>query len=433
MTRPSLFTDHYELTMLQASLADGTADRRCVFEVFARRLPPGRRYGVVAGIGRILDGLPDFRFGEPELDFLRRTAVVDEPTAQWLADYRFSGDIWGYREGELYFPYSPILSIEATFAEAVVLETWLLSVLNHDSAIASAASRMVTAAAGRPVIEMGSRRTHEESAVAAARAAYLAGFGSTSNLAAGHRYGVPTRGTSAHAFTLVHDSEDAAFASQVASLGTGTTLLIDTFDTEQGAQRAVRAAGTALGAVRLDSGDLAEHARRVRAILDGLGATGTRIVATGDLDEYRMQALADAPLDGYGVGTRLVTGSGAPTAEMVYKVVARAERPGPDAPLVPVWKTSEQKATVGGRKAAYRALPDGRATGELIVVDRANDSPPPEGAHRDLMVELVRRGQPIARHSLSDSRDHHRRSLAELPADALRLDPGDPAIPTEHV
>jgi nicotinate phosphoribosyltransferase len=433
VTRPSLFTDHYELTMLQASLADGTAQRRCVFELFARRLPPGRRYGVVAGIGRILDGLPDFRFSADDLAFLRRTGVVDEPTVQWLAEFRFSGDIWGYREGELYFPYSPILSVEATFGEAVILETWLLSVLNHDSAVASAASRMVTAAAGRPIIEMGSRRTHEESAVAAARAAYLAGLQSTSNLAAGRRYGIPTRGTSAHAFTLVHDSEQAAFASQVASLGAGTTLLIDTFDTEQGAARAVDTAGSDLGAVRLDSGDLAEHARRVRAILDRLGATGTRIVATGDLDEYRIQALAGAPIDGYGVGTRLVTGSGAPTAEMVYKLVARSAEPGANAPLVPVWKTSEEKATVGGRKAAYRALTDGTAATEVVVVDRANHQPPPEGTHRDLMVELVRSGQPIARPSLLEAREHHRRSLAELPADALLLEPGEPAIPTEHV
>lgn len=433
MTGPALFTDHYELTMLQASLADGTAQRRCVFEVFCRRLPPGRRYGVVAGTGRILDALQDFRFHDDDVAFLLRTGVVDEPTAQWLADYRFTGSVWGYAEGEVFFPYSPVLSVEATFGEAVILETWLLSVFNHDSAIAGAASRMVTAAAGRPLIEMGSRRTHEESAVAAARAAYLAGFSSSSNLAAGRRYGVPTRGTSAHAFTLVHDSEEAAFASQVASLGTGTTLLIDTFDTEEGAVRAVAAAGPELGAVRLDSGDLAEHARRVRTILDRMGATGTRIVATGDLDEYRCQALADAPVDGLGIGTRLVTGSGAPTAEMVYKLVARAGEPGPEAPLLPVWKTSEAKATVGGRKAAYRALADGRATRELLVVNRTDHQPPPEGAHRDLMVELVRDGQPIGRQSLEDAREHHRRSLAELPEEALLLDPGTPAIPTEHV
>ncbi len=431
MTSPGLLTDHYELTMLQASLADGTAQRRCVFEVFCRRLPPGRRYGVVAGTGRLVDSIADFRFGPRELAFLR-SGVVDASTADWLSDFRFTGDIWGYAEGEVFFPYSPILIVEATFAEAVILETWLLSVLNHDCAIASAASRMVTAAGDRPIIDMGTRRTHEEAAVAAARAAYIAGFSATSNLAAGHRFGLPTRGTSAHAFTLVHDSEEDAFRSQVASLGTGTTLLIDTFDTEEGARRAVAAAGPDLGAVRLDSGDLGVHAQRVRAILDSAGATGTRIVATGDLDEYACRDLAGAPIDGYGIGTRLVTGSGAPTAELVYKLVARAAEPGPEAPLEPVWKTSEAKATIGGRKEAYRVMVDGVASREVLVVDRSSHTPAPQ-RRRDLLVHLVGDGTPRAPADLAAARERHRSSLAELPGEALLLDPGEPAIPTEHV
>ena len=171
-----LLTDHYELTMLQAALAGGTAGRRSVFELFGRRLPEGRRYGVVAGVGRALDALESFRFDDDALTTLREGRVVDEPTLEWLADYRFGGDIWGYAEGEAYFPYSPLLVVESTFAEAVVIETLLLSIYNHDSAIASAASRMTQAAGDRPCIEMGSRRTHEEAAVAAARAAYVAGF-----------------------------------------------------------------------------------------------------------------------------------------------------------------------------------------------------------------------------------------------------------------
>src|SRR5438874_761399 len=214
--------------MLSAALADGTADRHCVFEVFARRLPTGRRYGVVAGTGRLVELIQDFRFHEAELAFLQEHGVIDERTARWLADYRFQGDISGYPEGELFFPGSPILTVAGTFAEAVILETLVLSVLNHDCAIAAAAARMVTAARGRPVIEMGSRRTHERGAVAAARAAYLAGFASTSNLEAGRRYGIPTTGTAAHAFTLLHDDESAAFASQIATLGKQTTLLVDT-------------------------------------------------------------------------------------------------------------------------------------------------------------------------------------------------------------
>jgi len=205
----ALLTDHYELTMLQAALTSGTAHRRSVFELFPRRLPEGRRYGVVAGVGRALDALEAFRFDDETLAALHD--VVDDRTREWLASYRFTGALWGYPEGEVYLPYSPLLVVEGTFAEAVLLETVLLSIYNHDSAIASAASRMTTVAGERPCIEMGSRRTHEEAAVAAARAAYVAGFATSSNLAARQRYGVPTAGTSAHSFTLLHDSEADAF------------------------------------------------------------------------------------------------------------------------------------------------------------------------------------------------------------------------------
>ncbi len=214
--------------------------------------------------------------------------------------------------------------VEAPFAEAVVLETLVLAVLNHDSAIASAASRMVRAADERPIIEMGSRRTHEMAAVASARAAYIAGFSSTSNLEAGRDYGIPTSGTSAHAFSLVHDSERDAFAAQLAALGKGTTLLVDTFDVGRAVRTAVELAGPGLGAVRIDSGDLPMVARQVRDLLDELGARDTKIVLSGDLNEYSIAALAAAPVNGYGVGTSLVTGSGAPTAALVYKLVARA-------------------------------------------------------------------------------------------------------------
>src|SRR5690606_15666149 len=197
---------------------------RSVFELFPRRLPSGRRYGVVGGVGRALDAIEDFRFDDEAIAVLE--GVVDDGTLEWLSSYRFSGDIWGYAEGEAYFPYSPLLVVEGTFAEAVLLETLALSILNFDSAVASAASRMTGAAGERPCIEMGSRRTHEHAAVAAARAAYIAGFESTSNLEAGRQYGVPTRGTSAHSFTLLHDSEHDAFTAQVDSLGKKTTLLV---------------------------------------------------------------------------------------------------------------------------------------------------------------------------------------------------------------
>jgi nicotinate phosphoribosyltransferase len=425
VTGTGLLTDHYELTMLRSALHSGVARRRAVFEMFARQLPNGRRYGVVAGTGRLLDALATFRFGDGELAFLERAGIADSLTLEFLRSYQFSGNVWGYQEGDCYFPGSPIVVVESTFAEAVILETLALSIFNHDCAIASAASRMVTAAGDRPLIEMGSRRTHEWAAVAAARAAYIAGFATTSDLQAGLSYGVPTSGTSAHSFTLLHDSEEQAFAAQVAALGRTTTLLVDTYDVAAGVQSAVRAAGPSLGAVRIDSGDLAVVARQVRAQLDALGATKARIVLTGDLDEYSIAALAAAPVDGYGVGTSLVTGSGAPTAALVYKLVARedATRPGT---LLPVAKRSVGKPSRGGRKWAARQLDDsGTAVCELVT-----DKPELTDRGRELLHPLVRDGAVVGREHLGAARERHPRAIAELPAHAHQISRGYPAIPT---
>jgi nicotinate phosphoribosyltransferase len=422
----ALLTDHYELTMLQAALAGGTAERRAVFELFPRRLPEGRRYGVVAGVGRALDALEDFRFDAAALETV--ADVVDEPTREWLSSYRFSGDIWGYAEGEVYLPYSPLLVVEGTFAEAVLLETLLLSIYNHDSAIASAASRMTMVAGGRPCIEMGSRRTHEEAAVASARAAYVAGFATSSNLAARQRYGVPTAGTSAHSFTLLHDTETEAFRAQVSSLGTGTTLLVDTYDVREAVRLGVEVAGTGLGAVRLDSGDLGVLAHEVRAQLDELGATGTRIVVTSDLDEYAIAALGAAPVDAYGVGTQLVTGSGAPTCGFVYKLVSRAAD---DGTMVSVAKKSTDKISIGGRKFALRRRSAaGVAEAEVIGI---GEPPVDDGDDRPLLVELVRRGEAVGREPLDDARERHATARAELPPAAQQMSRGEPVIPTLHV
>ena len=419
----ALLTDHYELTMLQAALAGGTAERRSVFELFGRRLPEGRRYGVVAGVGRALDAIEAFRFDEEAVAAL--DGVVDAATVGWLADYRFTGDIWGYAEGETYFAHSPLLIVEASFAEAVVLETVLLSIYNHDSAIASAASRMTLMAHDRPCIEMGSRRTHEEAAVAAARAAYIAGFASTSNLAARHRYGVPSAGTSAHSFTLLHDSEEDAFRAQVSSLGNGTTLLVDTYDIAEAVRLAVEVAGPGLGAVRIDSGDLGLLAEQVRAQLDSLGATETRIVVTSDLDEHAIAALASAPVDGYGVGTQLVTGSGHPTSGFVYKLVAREND---DGVLQSVAKKSVDKVSVGGRKYALRRLsPDGVAEAEVIGIGTPAEN---DGDDRELLVELVRDGEVVGRESLEAARERHASARAELPPAAQQMSRGEPVIPT---
>lgn len=427
----ALFTDQYELTMLQAALRAGTADRRSVFEAFTRRLPEGRRYGVVAGTGRVLDAVENFRFDADVLSFLREQRIVDEPTLEWLASYRFGGDIWGYPEGEVYFPGSPILRVEGSFAECVLLETVILSILNHDSAIAAAASRMSAAAGGRGLIEMGARRTHELAAVAASRAAYVGGFDTTSDLAAGFRYGIPTVGTSAHAFTLLHDSERDAFQAQVDSLGRGTTLLVDTYDVTEAVRTAVEIAGPELGAVRIDSGDLLLVAHRVRQQLDELGAVNTKIVVTSDLDEYAIASLAAAPVDAYGVGTQLVTGSGQPTCSMVYKIVARAQSADPKAPLQSVAKKSTGgKTSIGGRKWAARRLDaEGYAEAEVLGTGPV----PAELLDRQLLVELVKGGEVVAREPLDAVRERHIAARAGLPMSAIQLSRGEPVIPTEYI
>jgi nicotinate phosphoribosyltransferase len=427
----ALLTDHYELTMLHAALEGGLAFRRSVFELFTRRLPAGRRYGVVCGVGRALRALRSFRFDPEALRFLRDTKVIDRATADWLADYKFSGDIWGYPEGEVYFPGSPLVIVESTFAEAVVLETLLLSIYNHDSAIAAAASRMITAAGTRPCIEMGSRRTQELAAVAAARAAYICGFDATSNLEAGRRYGVPTSGTSAHAFTLLHASERDAFHAQLAALGNSTTLLVDTYDVMEAVRTGVELTDGRLGAVRLDSGDLGLLAVQVRELLDSLGASQTKIIVTSDLDEYAIAALASAPVDGYGVGTALVTGSGHPTCGFVYKLVARTDSDAPDAPLVSVAKKSIDKISVGGRKYALRRrTDDGVAEAELIGIGSPSDGDPND---RQLLVPLVSSGTIVGEEDLDAARTRHTQARAELPIEARKMSKGQPVIDTYYV
>lgn len=424
----ALLTDHYELTMVEAALGSGTAFRRSVFELFPRKLPEGRRYGVVAGVGRALDAVENFRFDDETLAWLAEHKIVNDELAHWLSSYRFTGDVWGYPEGELYFPNSPLVRVEGSFAEACVLETILLSIYNFDSAIASAASRMTLMAGERPCIEMGSRRTNEWAAVVAARAAYVAGFKSTSNLEAGRRYGVPTAGTAAHSFVLLHDSEEDAFRAQLHTLGEGTTLLVDTYDVETAVRKGIELTQGRLGAIRLDSGDLAEQAFDIRDLLDELGAPKTRIIVTSDLDEYQLAALRGAPVDGYGVGTSLVTGSGHPTCAMVYKLVARATSDAPDAELIPVEKKSANKSTIGGRKFALRRL-DERGVAEAEVVGVGE---PPESDHNDrpLLVQLIKAGEIVGREPLDAARDRHAAARAELPRAARKMSAGEPVIPT---
>lgn len=424
--------------MVDAAIQSGTADRECMFEAFARRLPPGRRYGVLAGTGRLLELIRAFRFTDADIGWLEENAVVRRPTLDWLANYSFSGSIWGYQEGEAYFPGSPLLNVQSTFAEGVLLETLILSVLNYDTSVASAAARMVSVSLGRPVAEMGSRRTGEHSAVAAARAAYIAGFSSTSNLEAGRSWGIPTMGTAAHSFMLAHDSEADAFRAQVAAFGPGTTLLVDTYDVPTGIALAVKIAGPGLGSIRIDSGDLPTVVAAARAQLDVLGAVHTRITVTSDLDEHAIAALSASPVDSFGVGTSVVTGSGEPAAGMVYKLVAHRNDSGN---WRSVAKTSTAKLSIGGRKTALRRLDSAGIAREEIV--QLGDGP--EGAtravlrggrERELLVPLVAHGVVDERYlgpaGTQRARQHHAAVMPELPIEAFRLGRGEAVIPTSY-
>lgn len=437
----SLLTDMYELTMVDATLQSGIWNRQVTFELFGRRLPPTRRFGVMAGNARIIEALERFEFSKDEIDYLSREKIVSDDCLDYLKDYRFKGQIRGYAEGECYFESSPLLQVEGTFAECVLLETLLLSILNHDCAVASAASRMTIAAHGRPCVDMGARRTHERSAVSAARAAYIGGFKGTSCLEAGKRYGIPTIGTAAHSFTLIHDSEEDAFRAQLANLGPGTTLLVDTYDVQRAVKRGVklaREAGGELGCVRLDSGDLVAEAFKVRALLDSLDAKSTKITVTNDLDEYAIAALGAAPVDSYGVGTKMVTGSGIPTAALVYKLVQRVNE---DGSVHDVAKRSSSKSTLGGRKFAGRARgDDGYATGELVVIADSAEQAQAEFERRNaraLLVDLVTNGQAntsfVGKEALQEAQERHIHSRNELPYQGWRLSAGEAAIPTEII
>lgn len=431
---PAMMTDMYEYTMLDAALKDGTANRKCVFEIFTRHLPEGRRYGVVAGTGRILDALERFHLDDEDLRFLSDRNIVSAETIAWLEHFHFSGSIKGYREGEMFFPNSPVLQVEGTFGECTLLETLLLSILNYDCAVASAASRMVTAAKDRPCMDMGGRRTNEWSAVAASRAAVVGGFQGTANLLAAQLYGLKAIGTAAHCFTLVHDSERDAFISQIDALGKNTTLLVDTYNIEEAVKTAVEVAGPELGGVRIDSGDLAALAQRVRNQLDALGATNTKITVTNDLDEYALAALQTAPVDSYGVGTRLVTGSGAPTCAMVYKLT---ERENADGVMQPVAKKSKDKATVPGRKLAFRSYEYNLADCEHVISGSEDQLAAfrPEEGWKDLLVDFVDHGQIDAtwqgHDAIMAAHDYRAQALAELPITAQSLMRGEPVIPTE--
>ena len=367
-THIGLLTDKYELTMLEGFIKAGVQDRKAVFELFGRKLPNGRNYGVVCGTARAIDSIMQFKFSESDLEYL--SEFLSPETLDYLAKYAFSGTVIGYQEGDYWFPYSPLLTIYATLGEATILETLLLSIFNYDSAVASAASHLVSKVNGKPLMEFGSRRINEQAAVNASRAAYIAGFTATSNLEAGRAHKVPVFGTSAHAFTLAFQDEKKAFQAQVDTLGAQTTLLVDTYDITEGINNAIEVAGTSLGAIRIDSGDPFEVIPAAREQLDALGATGTKIVLSGDVDGESLEAFEQAGLaiDSYGVGTSVVTGDGAVAAGFVFKLVSVESDSGE---MVHVAKESSSgKRSIGGAKTAYREFgADWEVVAEHLITD----------------------------------------------------------------
>ena len=432
METTAFLTDKYEVTMLQAMLRAGRADHRAVFDLFARRLPKGRRYGVVGGVGRVVEAVKNFRFTDEQIAYLEADPIIDEATVRYLRDYKFRGIIVGQPEGSLYFPNTPILTVIGTFADCVLLETLLLSIMNHDSAVMSAASRMVTAAEGMPMIEMGSRRTSETSAIAAARAAYIAGFNATSNLQAGHLYQIPTTGTSAHAYTLAYgpDGEEQSFYDQMVALGTDTTILVDTYNIPEGIRRAVHAANTlgvsGPGGIRIDSGDLHEETVNARELLDSLGAIDTKIVLSSDIDEYTISEMKErgTPVDAVGAGTRVVTGSGAPTAEMVYKLVQIND--------MPVSKRAEGKISTGGIKVTYREFhEDGTMAGEFFKVGTTS-APFTSSQHPTQILLVDGQGDYFHQEDIEVSRARHKEQVAYLPESARLILAGDAAFTAQQ-
>lgn len=396
----TMLMDRYELSMVEAALKEQIADTLCTFEVFARRLLSGadrtsnaqaeRIYGVFAGVGRLLDHLESFQFFPCCIEFLKSHNIVSAETLVWLKNYKFSGTIRGYREGELYFPSSPVLQVEGTFAQCILLETLILSVLNYDSAIATAADKMVDAAYGKPLVEMGSRRTFEHAAVAAARSAYIGGFSATSNLMAHNIWGVPSMGTVSHAWVLLNANETAAFRSQINTFGAKTTILLDTYNIEQAMQILIESAPKNLEAVRIDSGDIATQARTLRQMLDQNGFSATKIVATNNLDEDSIRNLArDGNVDIFGVGTSLVTALGNPTSDFVYKLTSKKV----GGIWVSVSKNSVDKSYIPGKKYPYRKInKQGVATAETLFCNKDAIVSDPDHTLRPLCVDYVRGG-----------------------------------------
>ena len=428
MNRPctsALLTDLYQLTMLQAYWQHRMNDV-AVFELFVRKLPPERAFLVAAGLEQTLDLIEQARFDAEELGWVARCGTFAPGFADWLREMRFTGDVWAMPEGTVFFPSEPVLRVVAPIAEAQWLETRILNLVHFQTVVASKAARAVLAADGHALIDFGLRRAHgAEAGVLAARAAYLAGFAGTATAYAGPRFDIPVFGTMAHSFVQAHDDEAQAFTDFAESFPSNAMLLIDTYDTVQGAQRVAEIAprlasrGIRIKGVRLDSGDLDALSRQVRRVLDDAGLRDAVIFASGNLDEHRVHALvaAGAPITSFGIGTSLTTSSDAPYLDAVYKLqeyAGQARR-----------KRSSGKATWPGRKQVFRQIDaDRRCAGDTVALATEACTGKP------LLVEVMRGGRRIAPSPpLSVVRAHCAAQLATLPLGLRRLDPPWPLYP----
>lgn len=410
-------TDLYELTMAAGYFETGKLEQ-AVFELHVRTFPEGRSYLVAAGLEQVCHYLDQLRFSARSIKYLRRHpafAHVSDGFFGYLSDVRFSGDVWAMPEGTIFFPGEPVLTVVAPLPEAQIVETYLLSTINYQTIVATKASRICAAAQGRPVVDFGSRRAHGfGAAMLAARASYVGGCVATSNVLAARELGIPAVGTAAHSWTMAFDSEQEAFEAYQRVFPDSTTLLIDTYDTVQGAQRAAKLKGK-VKAVRLDSGDLVKLSKRVRKVLDKAGATEVGIVASGDLNEHKIAALLDAgaPITAFGVGTEMVTSRDDPTITGVYKLVA-IEREGK---MVPRVKLSKGKVTYPCHKQVYRQCDGkGRYSADSIATldDQVNGEP--------LLVPVMEKGEWVCDFpSLEAIREKTQASLERLPMKHKRL------------
>ncbi len=402
-----LLTDLYELTMLQAYRASGMNDT-AVFEMFVRALPPGRNFLLAAGLEQVVDYLLALRFAADDLDWLASTGRFDAAFLESLRDLRFTGDLDAMTEGTVAFTDEPLLRVTAPLREAQFIESRVLNLVHLETLVASKAARCVLASGGKPLIDFGLRRAHgAEAGLLSARASYLAGFAGTATVEAARRFGVPVFGTMAHSFVQAHDDESKAFADFARSQPHNATLLIDTYDTARAAHKVVALArtGVPVQGVRIDSGDLAAHAREVRRILDDGGLREARIFASGNLNEERLQALVagGAPIDAFGVGTRMNVSADAPFLDCAYKLAEYAGKPRR--------KRSEGKATWPGRKQVFRSIDDaGRMAGDLLALD-GDDAP-----GTPLLVPVLRGGRRVGpAPTLEALRERAREQIAMLP------------------